>query len=394
MQHFQAVLTVRLPAKAALSFDVTQGKVIIKAMRIGIDARLTFYSQAGISRYIQRLVHEIPRLQPAVDWITIQLRRDSSSLPGGRRVDVWTPCHHRLERWSLGLELLRHKLDILHSPDFIPPAMGASRTVITVHDLNFLYFPQFLTEDSLRYYAGQIEWAVARADHILADSHQTRQDLIELLGVVPGKVTTVHLAADVQFRPTSDLSALTRYGLAPGYLLFVGTLEPRKNIPALLTAYRNLLDRGAVEVPLVLVGRRGWLADDIFKTLSDLRLEKQVRLLDDVVGKDLLIQIYNGAAILIIPSFYEGFGLPALEAMACGTPVVASNRGSLPEIVADAGLLFNPEDHDELSLSIMQLLEDDELRAKLTCRGIAQAAKFNWVETARKTWQVYQQVLQ
>jgi glycosyltransferase involved in cell wall biosynthesis len=363
-------------------------------MRIGIDARLTFYSQAGISRYIQRLVGEIPKLAPAVEWTIVQSRKEARTLRGGRRINAWTPCHHRLERWALGVELLRHRLDLLHSPDFIPPAFGAGRNVITVHDLNFVHFPQFLTAEAQRYYAGQIEWAVRKADHILADSHHTRQDLLKLLGVPAEKVTTVHLAADEQFRPVSDLAALDRYDLSPGYILFVGTLEPRKNIPTLLTAYRILLDQHAADVPLVLVGRRGWLADDIFDALNALRLDDRVRILEDVVGLDCLIQLYNGAAMLVIPSFYEGFGLPALEAMACETPVIAADRGSLPEIVADAGLLIDPEDADGLAAAIGRLLEDDQLRTQLIRQGKVQAARFSWSETARQTWQVYRQVLQ
>jgi glycosyltransferase involved in cell wall biosynthesis len=289
--------------------------------------------------------------------------------------------------------LLPHRLDLLHSPDFIPPALGAGRTVITVHDLNFIHFPQFLTTDSLRYYAGQIEWAVNRADHILADSNQTRADLRGLLNVPAGKVTTVHLAADERFRPVSDLTALDRYGLSPGYILFVGTLEPRKNIPTLLRSYRSLLDRAVTDVPLVLVGRRGWLAEGVFDTLESLRLDR-VRILDDVAGLESLIQLYNGARLLVIPSFYEGFGLPVLEAMACHTPVVASDRGSLPEIVGDAGLLVNPEDPDELAAAIERLLSDEPLRAALIEKGRLQAARFTWEKCVQQTLQVYRLVLQ
>jgi len=374
-------------------FDVTRPAAIIPSMRIGIDARLTYYSQAGISRYIQRLVKELPPLDPAVEWMVIQSRKDLRTLVGGRRVNTWTPCHHRLERWALGGELLQHRLDLLHSPDFIPPRFGAGRTVITVHDLNFVHFPEFLTADSLRYYAGQIEWAIDRADHILADSHQTRQDLLQHLNAPPDKVTTVHLAADEQFRPLSDLPVLQRYHLSPGYILFVGTLEPRKNIPTLLAAYRILLDRNATEAPLVLVGRRGWLAEGIFETLDTLQLDRQVRILDDVMGLESLVQLYNGAGLLVIPSFYEGFGLPVLEAMACHTPVLAADRGSLPEIVGEAGLLINPEDPEELAAAIERILHDDLLRADLIEKGRVQAAKFTWVETARQTLQVYRQVL-
>jgi glycosyltransferase involved in cell wall biosynthesis len=363
-------------------------------MHIAIDARLTYYSQAGISHYIQRLVHELPRLDPGVRWSVLQSRRDGRTLDPERRVDVITPCHHRLERWALGVELSPRRFDLLHAPDFIPPAFGAGRMVITVHDLNFVHFPQFLTPDSLRYYAGQIRWAVRRADHILADSHHTRHDLLALLDAPADKVTTVHLAADERFRPLSEPGpALARYGLRPGYLLFVGTLEPRKNVPALLQAYRRLRDRRITAQPLVLVGRPGWLADEIMATLETLRLGDRVRILEDVYDVEALVQLYNGAAALAIPSFYEGFGLPALEAMACGVPVVAAARGSLPEVVGDAGLLIDPEQPADLAAALERILTDEGLRADLVARGLARAACFSWSETARQTLAVYRRAL-
>jgi glycosyltransferase involved in cell wall biosynthesis len=361
-------------------------------MRIGIDARLTYYSQAGISRYIQRLVAELPQLDPSVDWIVVHSRKDGRTLPGGRRMNAWTPCHHRLERWALGVELLPARFDLFHSPDFVPPAFGADRSVITVHDLNFVHFPQFLTRDALRYYSGQIEWAIRRADHILADSFHTRDDLLSLLGAPPEKVTTVHLAADEHFRPVAELPVLRQYGLPTGYILFVGTLEPRKNIPTLLQAYRILLDRGE-QIPLVLIGRAGWLADGIFESLDRLKLDQHVRILDDVVGIEPLCQFYNGAGLLVIPSYYEGFGLPALEAMACHIPVVAAERGSLPEIVGDAGLLVDPESPIDLADAIERGLNDDQLRADLINKGKHQVARFSWIKTARQTLNVYRQVL-
>ena len=189
-------------------------------MRIGIDARLTYYSQAGISRYIQRLATDLPQLDSSIDWTILHSRKDSRTLAGGRRMNAWTPCHHRLERWALGVELLPARFDLFHSPDFIPPAFGSGRSVITVHDLNFVHFPQFLTGDSLRYYSGQIEWAIHKADHILADSFHTRKDLLSLLGAPAEKVTTVHLAADERFRPVSEMPVLQKYDLQPGYILF------------------------------------------------------------------------------------------------------------------------------------------------------------------------------
>ena len=366
-------------------------------MRIGIDARIVAYRRGGIASYVSHLLPELARIDPHTDYRVLRSRRDPAQGEAGpnfRRVSLWTPCHHRLERWALGAEVARLRLDLLHSPDFIPPAFGARRLVVTVHDLNFLYYPRFLTPESRRYYNQQIDWAVRRADHILADSEATRTDLIHLLGVPPEKVTTVHLAADPAFRPLPGEqveATLARYGLARGYLLFVGTLEPRKNLPGLLTAYRILLDRGEVEAELVIVGGRGWLYEEVFRQVERLGLEARVRFLHGVPDGDLPA-LYNGAVLLTTPSFYEGFGLPALEAMACGTPVVVSNRGSLPEVVGEAGVLVDPDEPEGIAEGLATVLGDPTLRARLREAGLARAARFSWGRTARKTLKVYQEV--
>jgi glycosyltransferase involved in cell wall biosynthesis len=266
--------------------------------------------------------------------------------------------------------------------------------VITVHDLSFLYYPQCLTDESRRYYNRQIRWAVRRADHILADSHATKSDLISLLDVPPEKVTVVHLAADGAFHPVTDAEAgriAGKYGLELGYLLCVGTLEPRKNLPGLLQAYRLLLDRGTTTAPLVLVGGKGWLYDEVFERIEALRLEGYVRFLHDVPDTDLP-GMYNAASVLTTPSFYEGFGLPALEAMACGTPVVVADRASLPEVVGDAGLLVDPDDTDSIAKALRRVLTDDPLRARMRELGLAQAASFTWERAAQATLAVYREV--
>ncbi len=368
-------------------------------MRIGIDARIVAYRRGGIASYIVHLLPALAALDARNVYFALRSPRDRT--PGEaaanvRRVTVWTPPHHRLERWTLGLEVARLQLDLLHSTDSIPPARGARRFVVTVHDLNFLYYPQFLTAESRRYYNDQIAWAVGRADHILADSEATRNDLHRLLGVPLEKVTTVYLAADPAFRPLPAAEverALASYGLAPGYLLFVGTLEPRKNLPGLLSAYRILLDRRQVDAPLLLVGGRGWLYEETFQRVEKLGLAGRVRFLENVADADLPA-LMNGAALLATPSFYEGFGLPALEAMSCGTPVVVSNRGSLPEVVGQAAVQVDPDDPASIAAGIARLLHDAGLRARLREEGLAQAARFTWEETARQTLAVYQTLME
>jgi len=367
-------------------------------MRIGIDVRITYYTRGGISNYALRLLRALAAFDEETDYCVLHSRKDGRPpLPGPnfRPVACWTPAHHRWERWALGMEVARLGLDLLHSPDFIPPAFGYRRSVITVHDLNFLYYPQFLTAQSLHYYNGQISWAVSRADHILADSHATKADLVSMLNVEPEKVTVVHLAADPTYRPLAEAEArkvVAKYGLEPGYLLFVGTLEPRKNLPGLIQAYRLLRDARTTDEPLVLVGGKGWLYDEIFERVEALHLAEHVRFLHGVPDEDLP-GLYSAAGVLTSPSFYEGFGLPALEAMTFGTPVVVSDRASLPEVVGEAGLLVNPDDPQDIARALGRTLNDGALRAQMRERGLAQAARFTWERAARETLEVYQMVL-
>jgi glycosyltransferase involved in cell wall biosynthesis len=352
----------------------------------------------GISQYILQLLSALAKIDKENEYLIFHSRKDGRSYlppnsPNFQRVDLWTPCHHRVERWSLSAELLPHRLDVFHSPDFIPPQWGGKREVVTVHDLNFVYYPEFLTAESRRYYAGQIDWAVAHADHISADSEQTRRDLIERLGVGAEKVTAVHLAANpVYSKPLAEEAirqTLDEFNLERGYLLFVGTLEPRKNVPLLLRVYHQLLQERTTDKPLVLVGRKGWLFEEIFETISALGLGEKVRHLSGV-NDERLAHLYSAAGVLALPSYYEGFGLPPLEAMHCGCPVVVSDRGSLPEIVGKAGIILAPDEQAGWVEALGLVLTDSEQRARMIRAGLEQAKRFNWETAARQTLGIYQ----
>jgi glycosyltransferase involved in cell wall biosynthesis len=276
--------------------------------------------------------------------------------------------------------------------------MGSRRPVITVHDLTFLLYPQFLTPGSRHYYNKQIAWAVRHAVAISADSAATRADLIRLLGVPPEKITVIHVGLDPAFAPaTADQSAadaqrLAELGLAPGYVLFVGTFEPRKNVAGLLQAYACLRQRRPHCPPLVLAGRSGWLFDETLRRIQALKLETAVRRLEEA-PESHLPALYRGAEVLVLPSHYEGFGFPVLEAMGCGTPAIIADRASLPEIAGDAALKVDPDDHEALAVALGQVLDDSALRADLVRRGLDRARAFTWERTASQTLALYEAVL-
>jgi glycosyltransferase involved in cell wall biosynthesis len=283
---------------------------------------------------------------------------------------------------------------VLHSPDFIPPFRRQCKSVITIHDLNFLMYPHFLTPESARYY-GQIDQAVRSCDHIIAVSESTKRDIIRLTGAPESKVSVVYEAAHPIYRPLNDPrlaeQVRKRNGIDQDYILFVSTIEPRKNVPTLLMAFKQLLDNYRPEVSLVLGGEKGWLFDEVFALVEKLGLAHRVRFVGKVTPEDLL-GLYNAARLLVHPAFYEGFGLPPLEAMACGTPVVVSNTSSLPEVVGDAALQVDPSDVDGLTVAMWRVLSDDLVRKRLIDKGLKRARLFSWRKAAEETLEIYRRL--
>lgn len=367
-------------------------------MRIGIDARLLHYTKAGISQYVLRLLEGLADLQPQEDIVVLRSRLDKpASLPGNRfpTVPIWTPPHNRFEQLALRFEIGGLGLDLLHSPDFIPPLRRRFRSVVTVHDLSFLLYPHMLTRESAHYY-GQIDEGVRSADRIIAVSESTKRDVTRLLGVPEDRVTVIHEAINRMYRRVDDSEAVARvrqrYGLPERFILHVGTIEPRKNLSNLFRAVRLLVDQHEPGIVLAVSGEWGWLYDEALQVLDELKLRDSVRFLGRAPDVDLL-HLYSAAAVLAYPSYYEGFGLPPLEAMACGTPVVASDTSSMPEVIGDAGLLVPPDDYEALSVSLWRVLSDEELRATLVRRGLQRAATFSVSTMAERTLELYRSVL-
>lgn len=368
-------------------------------MRIGIDARLSYHQPAGISRYTWHLLHALAELNNDDEFIVFQHRKHQESLiqqANFQRSTLYSPVHRSLEQFTLPLELLRHGLDMLHSTDFIPPLYSPVPSVITVHDLAFLHWPNFLTKDSATYY-GQIDRAVRHAQHIIVPSESTKHDLIGILGTPKNKISVIYEAPNPSFRPLpleKTRAAITkRFQLPESYIFFISTIEPRKNVNGLLTAFRHLLDTYNVnDTGLVLAGSKGWLYEETMGLVKTLDLEEKTFFLGRVEDEDLH-QLYVGARFHIHPAHYEGFGLPPLEAMACGTPTIVSNTSSMPEVVGDAALLVDPEDTEEIAVAMHRLLSDGELHTELREKGFKRADCFSWELAARSTLKVYQKVI-
>ena len=366
-------------------------------LRVALDARLPAYHQGGITTWIRGVANALQMQEPAQHLTILESRRAQSSIAGRyAKATLWTPCHHRLEALTLSAELLPHRLDLLHSPDFIPPLRGARRHVITIYDLNFLHYPQFLTRASRRYYNGQIRRAARQANLIMTISESSRRDIVELLGVPPERITTQYPGVDASFRPlpAEFLQEQRRQlDLPETFLLFVGTFEPRKNIAGLLEAWRRLRLQLPDAPPIVLAGRRGWLFDGTMQRIRDMKLDEHI-LWRENVPQNALPALFNLATALVLPSFYEGFGFPALEAMACGTLPIVSNVSSLPEVVGDVGLQVDPNDPDALAAAMLRALNDSAWREAQQETGLERAAHFTWDKSARALLKVWDRALQ
>ncbi|HEY3079685.1 MAG TPA: glycosyltransferase family 1 protein [Chloroflexota bacterium] len=365
-------------------------------MRVALDARLLAYQRAGIGNYVLGLLEGLRQIgQEGRLVVLISRKHDPAdpALAGLRRRVLLTPPHHRWEQLALALELAPLAVDLYHQPDFIPPLRRRFPAVATVHDLAFLRLPGLLPPDSRRYY-GQIGSAVRSAERTIAVSQCTRRDLIELVGAPPERIEVVYEAAGSDFRPqmAERIAAVGRdLGLPEEYFLFVGTREPRKNLARLLDAYARLAETPSAP-DLAIVGSPGWLTDELASRTDALRIAGRVHWLVGVPRAELPA-LYAGAVGLVLPSLYEGFGLPVLEAMACGTPVVCADAGSLPEIAGGAARLFDPTDVGAIAEALGRVWREPALREELRARGRERAALFSWRRAAAETLDVYRHAL-
>lgn len=373
--------------------------ILVAMNHIGIDARMTYHRMGGISTTIRQLVAALEAIDTSDDrrYTIFHSRKMAETINTRfRRDNLWTPSHHPVERWALSAELMRHRLDVFHATDFIPPRFGARRWIASIYDLAFLHYPEFLTPESRRYYNGHIRTAARQADHILTISESSKRDIVQLLGVPEARVSVHLLAAGEAFlSPRETLRARVRgeLKLPRTYYLFVGTFEPRKNIIGLLDAYAQLIARVPDAPPLVLAGNRGWLYEETLARIGALKLGERV-LIREAVPQSALPALYAMACALVMPSFYEGFGLPALEAMACGTLPIVSDRSSLPEVVGEVGALVDPENPQAIAAAMERAWLDSTWAGEQSSAGLRRARGFTWEGAAQVALDTYQNVLE
>ena len=343
-------------------------------MRVGIDVAPLLQTQAGTARWVKGLLGALERRD---DVVPVRLTWGGPGrLTAVARDVLW---YHML----LPRSAARTRLDVLHCTIYRGPLRSRVPAIVTVHDLAVLRHPEVFPLWTRLHGRVTLGPTLRAARRVIAVSEFSKRETAELVGIDPDRIDVVPNAVDPVF---------TAFGRAVqgDYALAVGTLEPRKNLPVLLQAFSKL--RRDFPVRLAIAGARGWLSDDIFTTVSRLAIADGVHFIGEIPPADLR-PLYCAAELLVLPSLYEGFGLPPLEAMACGTPVVVSDAGSLPEIVGAAGVIVRAEDPDDIAQGLGWVLGNAEFRSTLSRRGLERAATFSWARAARETMAVYERVM-
>lgn len=368
-------------------------------MRIAIDAHSVGTGLGGNESYATHLVEALAEIDSVNQYTIYVTRREAVSRFSNRWPNFTartTLPHTPLIRIPLTLsaELRRNPVDVLHV-QFTAPPMAPCPVVVSIHDLSFEHLPETFKRRSRAQLRFTVRRSARSAAHILALSEFAREDIIATYGVNPDKVSVVPLAAPAHFGPVSDEKELQRvrqtYGIEGDYILTVGSIQPRKNLRRLLEAYSVLRGtRPEVKLPkLLLVGKCAWLYDETLRAIEQLEVSNLVILTGYVPEADLPA-LYSGARCFVYPSYFEGFGLPPLEAMQCGTPVIVGNRTSLPEVVGDAAVLVDPFSVEAIAAAIEKVIRDSDLCRTLRVKGLERARLFEWRETARQTLAVYE----
>ena len=389
-----------------------------KALRIGIDIStlLNHGPDIGAGRYILNLIRNLLKVDKKNSYILTgrYIRNDCTDnyikivdnlkkeLNDGRiELKIFNVSRKNLNIWDRvkfpPLELAGFKADILHCPDFlIPPALNRN-IILTIHDLAFIRHPDFNFEWFIKKYTREVRQNIRKAKMVIADSLSTKNDIIKFFNTDPEKVEVIYLAADRIFRKLSeneiDTGILRKYKINKKYILSVGTIEPRKNFDALIRAFNRIKQESAgAGYKLVITGRTGWKSEATYAERESSPFKEDILFTGRVPDEDL-VQLYNQAELFVYPSLFEGFGLPPLEAMSCGIPVIALDTSSLKEVIGDGGILVEAGNEQALENEILNVIKNNTLKEMLKEKSLVQAGKFSWEDTAQKTIELYNKII-
>jgi len=368
-------------------------------MKIGIDARMLGSKQGGIGRYIEQLIKQLTILNQTHEFV-IFLRKKNwdlvNEMPKVKKVLANIHWYGWREQLLLPGIIKREKIDLMHFPHWDVPLFYRKPFVVTIHDLLLLHYPtrSASTLGPITYFFKNLAYkiilrhTIKKSKHILTPSEFTKNDILKNFKIESKKITVTHLAPMPVDAPITDIDLRTKFNISKPYILYVGVAYPHKNLEGLIDAWKIFCSEHGNDYQLVLAGRKNYFYEKILKRVNDINI-----ILTDYVSDKDLPALYKNASLYIFPSFYEGFGLPALEAMQYGVPVVSSNSTCLPEILKDAVLYFNPANKREISNAIWHGLTDEKLRQKLNQKSVQLIHNYSWKNTAKITLETYLNVL-
>lgn len=371
-------------------------------MKIGIDARTLFKPSGGVGTYLKNLLEGLSTLDSDHQYILFFDEEPPQKLDFLEELNFTTrtlrlPLGQNLTTWNnlrLPFELRLHPVDVFHFPFYTVPLLKSAKWVVSIHDITYKIHPEWFDWKGWLTFRPFSYWAVKMAERILTCSYASKEDILRCYKIPEQKVVVTYYGVSKDFQPVDNPDKLAqvqkKYHLHHPLILYVGSFTVRKNLVRLIRAFHRLIAEKKLDAYLLLVGRPLSPSLDLPSLVKELELEHRISFISDYIPQEVLCLLYNLADLFVYPSLYEGFGLPPLEAMACGTPVVTSNISSLPEIVGDAAILINPYNPGEIAEALFEGLTNGVLREELVQKGRERVQQFSWKKTAQETLQVYQ----
>ena len=354
-------------------------------MKIGIDAQTTLGEKTGFGFYLSNLINNLQKIDKENTYCLFKPEIDK---------DLSTPQRLIWDQYHIPKLAQKNNVDILHQPCFSAPIFYKGKVIVTIHDIIAILFGKDIPFFSRQFFSKIMPYSYSRADRIIAISEHTKNDIVKYLRISPEKIRVIPLAADDEYyKDVSEnkiVSLKRKYKISDKYMLHIGTLNPRKNLLFLIKVYSQIV-KTFPNYQLVITGKKGWYYQSLFDLVDELKLNDKVIFTGYIDDKEKPA-FYKGASLFLFPSLYEGFGLPPLEAMASGVPVISSNTSSLPEVIGEAGILLSPTDELGWVRSIKQVLQDKNLQKVLSKKSQIQASNFSWEKNARQTLEVYKEV--